>query len=275
MAIAIKDNLELEIVRSYTQVIERLRSAASSTHVSLETLGEFTVERTSYPMFLARLGKPSPGKLSVLISAGIHGDEPAGVEAALRFIEHNIENPSLLTHYNFVIFPCDNPYGWERNVRENSQGVDLNRQFRVRQPAPEVELITRGLNGLCFDLVYEMHEDYDSPGFYLYEFGEDHTAYLGEPIIHEVATFGYPINRSHIIERRRARGGIIRLNLQTYRKTRLPKSFYAYRECGGQVLTLETPSTYLSLNDRVRIHLMGLSVSLNRAWLHKDAMSGI
>ena len=262
-------------MRSYSQVIDRLYAAAGSPHVQPDALGEFEAHGARYPMFLARLGTPSPDKLSVLISAGIHGDEPAGVEATLRFIEHNIENPTLLTHYNFVIFPCDNPYGWERNIRESSQGVDLNRQFRVREPAPEVELITQGMSGLCFDLVYEMHEDYDSPGFYLYEFGDDPVAYLGESIIHEVSTFGYPINRSPIIERRRARGGIIRLNLHTYRKTRLPKSFYAYRECGGQVLTLETPSTFLSLDDRVRIHLMGLSVSLNRAWLHKDAMSGI
>jgi murein peptide amidase A len=241
----------------------------------LELLGSFDVGATHFPMYLVNLGMPSEHKLSVLISAGIHGDEPAGVEAALQFLEHNVENPALLSHYSFVIFPCDNPYGWERGTRENSQGLDLNRQFRGREPSPETELIVKGLQGRCFDLVYEMHEDYDSPGFYLYEFGESSTAYLGESIVHEISTFGFPINRSHIIERRRARNGIIRLNLATYRKTRLPKSFYAYRECGGQVLTLETPSTYLPLDDRVRIHLLGLNVSLNRAWLHKDAMSGI
>lgn len=262
-------------IRDYAGLVRRLARCARSPHVELETLGSFAAGPDSYTMCQVKLGRPAPHKVSVLVSAGIHGDEPAGVEAAVRFIEHNVENPSLLSHYSFVIYPCDNPYGWERGLRENSQGLDLNRQFSVRAPAPEVELIARGLRGRQFDLVYEMHEDYDSPGFYLYEFGDDPAAYLGDSIIHEVSTFGYPLNRSHIIERRRARNGLIRLNLATYRKTRLPKSFYAHRECGGHVLTLETPSTFLPLEDRVRIHLLGLNVSLNRAWLHKDAMSGI
>ncbi len=263
------------VIRDYAQVTARLERAALSPHVGLEVLGSLAAGDTHYPMYLAHLGKPAPHRLSVLISAGIHGDEPAGVEAALQFIERNVENPTLLSHYNFTVFPCDNPYGWERGTRENSQGIDLNRQFCVREPVPEVKLISKGLAGQCFDLVYEMHEDYDSPGFYLYEFGDDPAAYLGESIVYEVSAFGYPINRDHIIERRRAKCGIIRLNLATYRKTRLPKSFYAYRECGGHVLTLETPSTFLPLEDRVLIHMLGLSISLNRAWLHKDAMSGI
>ncbi len=264
-----------EAIRNYAELMRRLNGLAQSPYVDLELLGTFTTGFTSYPMYLVHLGKPAPHKLSVMISAGIHGDEPAGVEAAMQFIEVNVENPALLSHYNFVIFPCDNPYGWEHGLRENSQGLDLNRQFQVSNPPPEIEFIMSGFKGVCFDLVYEMHEDYDSPGFYLYECIGDPTAYLGEAIINEISSFGFPINRSHIIESRRAKNGIIRPNIDTYRKTRLPKALYLYRECGGKVLTLETASTYLPLQDRVRIHLLGLNVSLNRAWLHKDAMSGI
>ncbi|MFQ3549383.1 MAG: M14 family metallocarboxypeptidase [Armatimonadota bacterium] len=271
---AVVDN-KINIIRDYNSILERIYKATDSDWVRLESLGKYEAEGREYPMYLVHIGTPSSDKLSVLISAGIHGDEPAGVEAALQFIEHNVHNSTLLTHYSFVIYPCDNPYGWERGIRENSQGIDLNRQFRVKKPSPEIEIIMSGLKGRCFDLVYEMHEDYDSPGFYMYEFGEKSTEYLGEAIIHEISTFGYPINRSHVIENRRAKNGIIRLNLSTYRKTRLPKSFYAYRECGGQVLTLETPSTFFPIEDRVRMHLLGLNVSLNRAWMHRDSMSNI
>ncbi len=266
---------EPNTIRNYTALTRRLENAARSPFVKLETLGSFAAGGGLYPMHLVHLGEPGPHKLNVLISAGIHGDEPAGVEAALRFIEHNVENPVLLSHYAFIVFPCDNPYGWERGTRKNAQGHDLNRQFRTREPSPEVDLITSGLKDKSFDLLYEMHEDYDSSGFYLYELCEDPIAYLGESIVYEISAFGYPINRSHIIERRRAANGIIRINTANYRKTRLPKAHYAYQEYGGHVLTLETPSTYLPLEDRVRIHLLGLNVSLNRAWLHKDAMSGI
>lgn len=269
------DTLDTTAKRNYDNVISRLENAASSGVARLNLLGSFSASGRDYPMFTVDIGNPSSNRVSVLISAGIHGDEPAGVEAALRFIEHNVGNTTLLSHYHFTVFPCDNPYGWERGLRENPQGLDLNRQFLTKQPAPEVELISRGLEGRCFDLVYEMHEDYDSPGFYMYEFGEDPEKYLGESIIYEISSFGFPINRSSIIESRRAKNGIIRLNLRTYRKTRLPKSFYSYRECGGHVLTLETPSTFFPIDERVRMHLLGLNVSLGRARLHKDAMAEI
>lgn len=259
-------------LRSYPELVERLKAIAHYPVASLEELGSFAVEGREYPMFLLRLGNRALRKLSVLISAGIHGDEPAGVEAALQFAEITADNPLLLEHFSFDIFPCDNPYGWERNTRENSHGLDLNRQFKVREPAPEIDLIMKGLHGGCFDLVYEMHEDCDSPGFYLYEFGEDPRFFVGEAVIEEVQSLGYPINTSPIIEKRRARGGIIRLNIRNYRRTRLPKSFYAYRECGGQVLTLEPPSSVLPLEDRVKIELLGLRVSLELAKVRKDAL---
>ena len=221
--------------RDYAALTHRLQNAGRSPHVRLETLGSFAAGDNQYQMQMVHLGKPDSNKLTVLISAGIHGDEPAGVEAALQFIEHNVDNPVLLSHYSFTVFPCDNPYGWERGTRENSQGHDLNRQFKAPEPSPEVRLIMSGLRGKCADLVYEMHEDYDSPGFYLYEFAEDPVAYLGESIVHEVSSFGYPINHSHIIEQRRARNGIIRPNMATYRKTRLPSRSMLIANAGASV----------------------------------------
>ncbi len=103
-------------------------------------------------------------------------------------------------------------------------------------------------------------------------FGEDKEFFVGEAIIEEVEALGYPINKNHIIEHRRAKNGIIRLNLKHYRATRLPKSFYAYRECGGQVLTLEPPSSILPLEDRVKIELLGLRISLEIAKSRKDLL---
>jgi hypothetical protein len=262
-------------VRDYSDISERLHELSSSPNVRLLTLGHYRADNEDYSIYAVHLGNPDPNKLSVLISAGIHGDEPASVEAALQFIAHNAGDASLLKHYHFVIFPCDNPWGWEHNSRENADGIDLNRQFRVRHPVPEIALMADLLHSRCFDLVYDMHEDYDSPGFYLYELSEDPSAIVGEAIVHEVSIAGYPINRSHIIEGRRAKNGIIRPNGSNFRKTRVPKALYSFAECGGHVLTLETPSTYLSIADRVRIHLIGLKVSLDRTRLHKDAMSGI
>lgn len=97
--------------RSYTDLINRLESIARFPSVRMEILGEAEVAGRTYSMMLMHLGEPDPGKLGVTISAGMHGDEPAGVEAALRFMEANARNEGLLSRFHFIIFPCDNPSG--------------------------------------------------------------------------------------------------------------------------------------------------------------------
>ncbi len=226
-------------------------------------MGSFSAGRSEYPLYTVRLGEPACDRLSVVLSAGIHGDEPAGVEAALRFIETQAETGALLNCASFLVFPCDNPYGYERDTRENWQGVDLNRRFRSAEYSPEAEIITRGMAGNCADLVFEMHEDYDSPGLYLYEFTPNPDDCFAEKIVQAVESLGYPINRSRVIEHRRAKDGLIRPNLPNYRKSNLPKAVYTYHMCGGHVVTMETPSTALPLEDRVRIELMGLEIAIS------------
>src|SRR4051794_40489208 len=52
--------------------------------VSLRSLGEVRHGPYTYPLLCVEVG--ARGQESVLISAGIHGDEPAGVQAALDFL---------------------------------------------------------------------------------------------------------------------------------------------------------------------------------------------
>ena len=252
------------ITRSYDELLKRLEAAALSPALRIRPLGKFESRRRTYEMVVAELGAPGPGKAVVVISAGIHGDEPAGGEAAVQFIERNVENTELLSRFHFTIFPCNNPAGYESGTRENAGGVDLNRQFLARKPESEVRIIMDALQGRCFDLVFEMHEDVDSPGFYLYEIADQADQQVGEMIVEAVASAGYPVNLNECIEGMPAHGGIIRrsINLKRFRKTRLPQAIYTYRTCGGHVLTLEPPASILSIEDRVRIELTGLEVAL-------------
>jgi len=249
-------------MKSYKELVNRLANVARSPSVVMEILGEFEAGGKTYPLFLMHLGKPGPGKLSVTITAGIHGDEPAGVEAAVRFLESNVDNEALLSKFYIIVFPCDNPSGWENGTRENADGIDLNREFASKNPAPEVKIIMNTLQGKCFDIVFEMHEDVDSPGFYLYELAEDPSKQVGEAIIDAVKAMGVPINTKHIIEGKRARGGIIRPNVKWFRKTRLPKAVYTYKTCGGHIITLEPPASVLPFEDRVKIELTALDITL-------------
>lgn len=250
-------------IRCYDDLVRRLERIAESPSVEMERIGEFEANARTYPMFLMRMGSPCPGKASVMIGAGIHGDEPAGVEAALRFLETNSGNEALLSRFHFIVFPCNNPTGWELDTRENASGIDLNREFNARKPAPEAAIISEALQGKCFDLVFEMHEDVDAPGLYLYEISEDTSRYVGEKIIAAAEAAGCPINHGECIEGMGAKDGLIRRKVIRFRKTRLPLAIFAYRTCGGHVITLEPPASKLPFEKRVEIELMALQIVLD------------
>ncbi len=63
-----------------------------------------------------------------LFVGGVHGDEPEGVRLAEDFLlwlkTHSTEND-----HPWILIPCLNVDGFQKNQRTNSQGVDLNRNF--------------------------------------------------------------------------------------------------------------------------------------------------
>ena len=140
-------------VRDYREVVQRLRALPR---------GQWNVRQVAeiwgYPFFCLhrRLAKSAP---TVFVSAGIHGEEPGGVEGALRWLE---SGEWSRWNVNWFVLPCINPYGWERNQRRNAQGRDINRQFRNSTDCPEAELIERLVKGRRFLFSLDLHEDVDA-----------------------------------------------------------------------------------------------------------------
>ena len=81
-------------------------------------------------VFLSRLGRTGP---RFYLSAGIHGDEPAGLLA----LHDLIRDDAWPDHLNLGICPCLNPQGFERGTRENASGHDLNRDYRTPRRSPQ------------------------------------------------------------------------------------------------------------------------------------------
>jgi murein peptide amidase A len=65
----------------------------------------------------------------VLLMAGIHGNEAAGVPILERLGRELMARPELLEGRTVVILPRVNPDGVKANQRRNAHGVDLNRNF--------------------------------------------------------------------------------------------------------------------------------------------------
>ncbi|MEM6315330.1 MAG: M14 family zinc carboxypeptidase, partial [Planctomycetota bacterium] len=65
----------------------------------------------------------------VLVVAGIHGNEQAGIPLAHRLMTLVTDDPSLLAGHRLVVVPVMNPDGVDANIRTNARGVDLNRNW--------------------------------------------------------------------------------------------------------------------------------------------------
>jgi protein MpaA len=175
----------------------------------------------------------------VYVSAGIHGDEPAGPLAALRLLQENQWPENL----DLCFCPCLNPLGFASNTRENSRGIDLNREY-LNPLADEIKAhitwIERQPN---FDLCLLLHEDWESHGFYLYEQNPDARPSLAEPMIEAISKV-CPIDPNETIEGRPAQNGIIRPNIDPNSRPQWPEAFYLITHKTRLSYTLEAPSDY-------------------------------
>lgn len=177
--------------------------------------------------------------IRIYLSAGIHGDEPAGPLAALRLLQENRWPADV----ELWFCPCLNPVGFVLNRRENADGKDLNRDYRhwetteVRAHIAWLERQPR------FDLYLCLHEDWESHGFYLYEQNPDNKPSLAETIVAAVKAV-CPIDLSETIEGRPAKGGIIRPNLDPRTRPQWAEAFYLIMNKARQGYTLEAPSDF-------------------------------
>jgi len=192
----------------------------------------------------------------VYISTGIHGDEPAGPSAVLQLLRENVwpENGHI------VLCPCLNPFGFAQNRRENGQGIDLNRDYHHLQ-SPEVRAHVAWLERQpAFDLCLCLHEDWESHGFYVYELNPDRRPSLAEAIVAGVEKV-CPIDRSEVIEGRKAHGGIIRPSLDPHSRPQWPEAFWLLTHKTRLSYTLEAPSDF-ALAVRVNALVSGVRAAL-------------
>jgi hypothetical protein len=242
-------------VREYSDVVQRLRSV---TRYGWRLKEERKI--WGYPWFtVARVvSRRAP---TILLSGGMHGEEPGGVEGVLRWLD---SGQWKRWRVNWLVFPCINPYGWERNRRTNAQRRDINRQFRTRTDTPEAELIKLLVAGRRFLFSIEFHEDVGASGYYLYELRRT-PPFIGEKILREVRRVIH-INGDAVIDGNRATGrGLIRRNadgnlMRTRR--RWPMAYHLFLNSTDHILGSETPVT-VPLEQRTAAHTTALKAALS------------
>lgn len=175
----------------------------------------------------------------VYLSAGIHGDEPAGPLAALALVRAN----NWPAQAELCLLPCLNPAGFARNSRENPRGHDLNRDYRHFQAGETRAHVAWLEQQSAFDVTFCLHEDWESHGFYVYELNPNGRPSLAPKMIEAVAPV-CPIDHSPMIEGRDAQGGIISPNLDPNSRPEWPEAFWLLQNKTRQSYTLEAPSDF-------------------------------
>jgi len=239
---------------NFSEWLRSVREAASDRFWRVETLamqGGDPVLRLTRPA-ARRVAEPR----RVYLSAGLHGDEPAGPLANLELIRRD-QWPS---DTDLFLFPCLNPGGMRRNTREDPGGVDLNRDYRE----PTTLLVRAHVDWMRtqpgFDLALLLHEDWEADGFYLYELCRQPARSRAEAIVGQVAGV-CPILRARQADGWPAEGGIVRPHANPAERREWPEALRLFMEHTDLCYTLEAPSDY-NLSTRVAALLAGVDAAL-------------
>jgi len=184
--------------------------AASSPSLVASHDAHFEVGNRTYelPRYLFIGPKAGDAPIRIGIFAGIHGDEPEGVHALVRFLQMLDARPELAEGYCLFIYPICNPTGFEDGSRHSRSGKDLNREFWRNSSEPEVKLLEKELASHAFHGIISLHTDDTSHGFYGFVSGATLTQHLIEPALRAAERF-LPRNSNGIIDGFGARAGVI------------------------------------------------------------------
>jgi hypothetical protein len=195
--------------KNYREALAPLQKPRAPWLVS--TLGTWEVASDSYAVEQFLFAGPRGGGdyLRVGIFAGIHGDEEAGIFAAVRFLEELARQPELARGYELYVYPLCNPSGFEDGTRHARSGRDLNREFWQGSREPEVQFLERQIRTLRFDGLISLHADNESCGLYAFALGAQVTQHVVEPALRAAETV-LPRNCDATIDNFTARNGLIR-----------------------------------------------------------------
>lgn len=263
--------------RSYQEEVssrvERLRRSSG-----VDVIGEVGFGSLTYPLYRVVLDKQTLNpRMDILISGGVHGDEPAGVYAVLNFLENHAHD--YLDRFRFFAYPCINPSGFERNTLENLDGVNLNRGFKQSPEAQEVFSVQRSLQQgpKRYLFTVDMHEvdpNYEGEGFtkkdnprdfYLYEFCPERKLRVGDRVITALEGDTPICKWEHIYGDKNSNGVVwypegnenpIYAELTTFEG-------FLVKNYTGQAFTTETPTSW-NLERRIQLHIRALSIALQK-----------
>ena len=251
-------------VRNLTAVRENLEAAdESSAHLLLTEIGRVNVPGFDGPIWRVAYRPLQAGLKQVLILAGLHGNETAGVDYVLALIQglSTTTPPDLMCDID--ILPLINPWGWVHDRPYAPSGIDIADDF-TRFDSHEARIVRRFLREKRYDLVLDLREDPRVMGFYLRQYGMG-SSRASAAAVDRVRGAGYPIENDPNRFLQRPADGIVDIPLWRLRVWPLSRHLtmggYLRRNMSANVLTVITPAVR-PLADRIAMQRLAVETLL-------------
>jgi hypothetical protein len=240
-------------------IFEKIRNIEDTrTRLKVSEIGK--VRYNGYVQSILTIEPCEKAGENVLITAGIHGDEPAGFLAAIELLD-------MLTckrvRRGVTVIPCINPWGSDHRSRANGVHRDVNRDFNNLK-TQEASVIARYLSGREFDLVLDLHEDpRDSQGYYLYCLSKSKTVLeKAERVIQRIRHLGFPVESKMKIFPFQTKNGITPIPYWASYVTKVVHRLAFCHYCrtmgiSNNIVVTETP-TSIPLKARVELQLLSI-----------------
>ncbi|MCU0562773.1 MAG: succinylglutamate desuccinylase/aspartoacylase family protein [Desulfobacterales bacterium] len=254
------------VVRDVEQIRAALQAVdGASAHLLLSAIGRTNTPGLDLPVWRMVYRPFRPGLKTVLLLAGVHGNETAGVACALGVVDRLAPASPATAAYDLDVVPLLNPWGYVHDLATAPGGVDISTDF-ASFDSHEARILRRFLREKRYDLVIDLREDAAAEGFSIWQYGLPDTE-AARRVVEGVRQAGYPIADSATVAFLRPRDGVVTApmwGLTILRLTRrLTLAGYVRGEgVSNTVFTVVTPAG-LPLVDRTAMHRIAVETLID------------
>jgi hypothetical protein len=242
--------------RKYDGFLKRVY-ALDGNNIRVDQIGIVTYDGVEYPVTGLSYTPQTKPKNFVLLVSGAHGNEPAGPEAIIRFFTYLGKHPEKYDDVAIDAIPMVNPWGWTRNIRQNANGYDINRDF-INFLTKEARIVRDFGKRHAYNLVIDHHEA-RADGAFIYAYGDEDSE-NARNLMRYLKESGYAIVKRRGSSFKPVTDGVVSIPSvhRGFRPVRWRNrsTIVRYFNRNGDVhgFTMET-STLKKINNRIDVHV--------------------
>ena len=168
----------MKTVRSYNKLVTEIINL--NLPFKIEIIGYVDYDKI-YPMLALKLVSKMAQK-TIILTGGHHGEESYAINVLLQWLKQ----PIMFPDFNYYIYPVCNPYGYEKNYRNNGNRQETNNDthFMKNSKVPELAILFEEFPRTA-DLILDIHGDTDKSEVYCYEHKAEHLPSIAEKALIE------------------------------------------------------------------------------------------